>query len=298
MNNKTYLNSIIVLGVIVVLVALFGVSNHFMGYYDPSGTIKKNKETKVKPTPTPTPDPDPKPNPDPNPIPQEKDIYGYKCKFENCQILNGTKVINEKYVFIVDGVDNVVLFDITIPDVAETYKSVTISGNYFVVKNQEDKYAVISVFGKVDEIVPFEYTFIEYVQKKDNYILTKQNSSVVADNKGKPITLTYNAQIIDYNDLYIITKTTSGQYHIFNFNNRTELTEYVNSKRVFIELVKDYVGVVTDDYKYQLYDFQNQNKLITEHQLSNAYNKFHGVINTNNQLEIYADDNLVKTIDL
>lgn len=296
MNNKTYLNSIIVIAIVLTLVAVFGVSNHFVGYYDPSGTIAKSKEKKTNPTPTPKPNPNP--DPQPTPTPTDKEIYGYKCKYENCQILNGTKLINEKFVFIVDGEENVILFDVTTLETVETYKSVSISGNYFVAKNQNDKYGVIAVFTKVDEIVPFDYTFIEYVQKKENYILTKQNSSFVADRNGNAITLTYNAQIIDYSNLYIITKTTQGEYHIFNFNNRTELTEYVNSKRIFIELVKDYVGVVTEDYKYELYDFREGSKKIADYQLSKDAKKFHGIINNNGQLEIYVDDNLVKTIDL
>ena len=72
----------------------------------------------------------------------------------------------------------------------------------------------------------------------------------------------------------------------------------VNSKRRYIELVKNYVGVVTDDYKYQLYDFKNDNKLITEYQLKTTSDKIHAVINNENQLQIIVDDNLEKTIDL
>lgn len=294
--NKIYLNSIIVLAIVVAFIAIFGTTNHFMGYYNPKGTIAKNNSSKPAPKPKPSPKPDPKPDPDP--APEDKEIYGYKCKYANCQILNGTKVINEKFVFIVDGEENVVLFDITTKEIVQTYKSVSLSGNYFVVKNSSDVYGVISVEDKVNELIPFEFTYIDYVSKNDNYILTKHSSSYVADNKGHAITLTYNAQIMDYNELYIITKTTAEEYHIFNFNNRTELTEYVNSKRLFIELVKDYVGVLTDDYKYQLHDFRNGNKLITEYQLTNKPVKVHAVINSNNELEIYADDNLAKTIDL
>lgn len=296
MNSKTYLNSIIVIAVVLVLIAIFGASNHFMGYYDPKGEIAKKNSNSNNNNPKPTPTPDPKP--EPTPAPADKEIKGYKCKYANCQILNGTSLINNKYLFIVDGEENVVLFDVTIKEVKETYKSVIVSGNSYIAKNSEDKYGIISVGNDVSSVVPFEYTYIAYVTKKDNYILTKNSSSFVANSTGHPITLTYNAQIIDYNDLYIITKTTNGEYHIFNFNNRTELTEYVNSKRIFIELVGKYVGVVTADYTYRLFDFQSGNKILAECQLDTSATKFHAIINNSNKLEVYANDTLVKTIDL
>ena len=45
MSNKAYLNGIIVVTIIMVGIAIFGVTNHFSGYYDPKGEIAKKKET-------------------------------------------------------------------------------------------------------------------------------------------------------------------------------------------------------------------------------------------------------------
>ena len=291
MSNKVYLNGIIVVAVIFVAVAIFGTTNHFSGYYNPSGKTKNNNNSNNNPKPT--------PNPKPNPEPTGKEIQGYKCTSEKCVILNGTSTINDKFIFISDGEENIVLFNIEEKKVVATYKSVIVAGQEkYVVKSKEDKYAIITVTDGVNEVVPFDYTLIEYVKNKDNYILTKQNSSFVADKNVKTITLTYNAQIVDYNDYYIVTKTTNGEYHIFNFNNNTELTEYVSAKRIFIELVKNYVGVVTDDYVYRLFDYKNGTKLIAEYRLQSNAKKIHAVINSSYQLEIYEDDVLVKTIDL
>lgn len=289
MSNKVYLNGIIVIAVIFVAVAIFGTTNHFSGYYNPSGKTKNNNNSNNNPKPTPTP----------KPTPSGKEIQGYKCTSEDCVILNGTSTINDKFIFINDGAENIVLFNIEEKKVVATYKSVIVAGQgNYVVKNKEDKYAIITVTDDVNEVAPFEYTLIEYVKNKDNYILTKQNSSFVADKNVKTITLTYNAQIVDYNDYYIVTKTTNGEYHIFNFNNNTELTEYVSAKRIFIELVKNYVGVVTDDYVYRLFDYKNGTKLMAEYRLRTSAKKIHAVINSSYQLEIYEDDELVKTIDL
>ena len=296
MNSKLYLNSIIVIAVVIALVAVFGASNHFMGYYDPKGTIAKSNSNKKDPDPTPTPNPDP--NPQPQPGQTDRELYGYKCNYENCSLLAGTNVINNKYVFIVDGTENIVLFDTEKKEIYDTYTSVSKSGTNFIVKNKDAKYGVIYITSEVTTVIPFEYTFVEYISNKNNYILTKNSSSFVSNSKGEAITLTYNAQIIDYNDLYIITKTTNGDYHIFNFNNRTELTEYVNSKRILIELVSNYVGVVTEDYMYRLYDFQNGNKVLLEEQLEKSSTNIYAKINGANKLEIYANNALVKTVDL
>lgn len=292
--NKAYLNSMIGLTVILVLVALFGTSNHFMAYYNPNNRVAKNTNNNTKP-PKPEPEPDPDPNP---PINDEKDINGYKCKYSNCQILNGTSVINNKYVFIVDGTDNVILYDIENQSEYASYKTVSISGTSYIAQTKEEKYGVILVYDDVTEMVPFDYTYIEYIQSKDQFVLTKNSSSYVADNRGRQVTLTYNARIINYNDLYIITKTTSGEYHIFNYNNRVDLTEYVNSKRLYIELIGEFVGVLTDGYEYRLYDFKSGNKLITSYQLEKDTKNVYGIINRNNQLEIYGNDKLLKTIDI
>ncbi|MBR5662596.1 MAG: hypothetical protein IKX00_02960 [Bacilli bacterium] len=292
MSNKVYLNGIIVVAVIFIGLAIFGTTNHFAGYYNPNKKSTDNNNNN-------DPKPNPNPNPDPDPKPTDKEIQGYKCTTNDCYILSGTSTINDKYLFIVDGTDNVVLFDITEKKVKETYKNIVVgSNNNFVAKNKEDKYSIIKVNDDVKELVPFEYTLIEYVKTKDNYILTKQNSSFVTDNNVVTITLTYNAQIVDYNDSYIITRTANGEYHIFNFNNNTELTEYVSGKRIFIELVKNFVGVVTEDHVYRLFDFKNGNKLVAEYRLNTSSTKFHAVVNSSYQLEIYEDDELVKTIDL
>ena len=90
MSNKVYLNSIIVLAIIIAVVAIFGTSNHFLGYYDPNGKINKNSENKEKTPDEKKPD-DKKPDdkkpddkkPDDKPAETDKEINGYKCKYSN-----------------------------------------------------------------------------------------------------------------------------------------------------------------------------------------------------------------------
>ena len=103
MSNKVYLNGIIVVAVIFVAVAIFGTTNHFSGYYNPSGKTKNNNNSNNNPKPT--------PNPKPNPEPTGKEIQGYKCTSEKCVILNGTSTINDKFIFISDGEENIDIWE-------------------------------------------------------------------------------------------------------------------------------------------------------------------------------------------
>ena len=67
---------------------------------------------------------------------------------------------------------------------------------------------------------------------------------------------------------------------------------------MFIELVGDYVGVITDTYKYQLYDFSTAStKLLAEVQIPNNSISARARIN-GNTIEIYDGDTVLKSIDL
>ena len=86
-------------------------------------------------------------------------------------------------------------------------------------------------------------------------------------------------------------------FYIFNFNNREFLTEYSNSKTQFIELVGDYVGIITEDFKYVVYDFRSGSKVVAEYQLEKGASDSRARIK-DNKIEIYRGATVLKTIDL
>ena len=300
--KKAYFYGMITLIVIFGLCALFGMSNHFLKFYKPEklSNYKAKEETKpTKKDPTPAPTPAPDPDPDPTPTPSGKtEVEGYQCKTKSCDILKDTTIINNKYVFIQDGTDNIVLWDISEKKEYATYKKVTKAGQSFITQDKTDMYGAIKVTDKVENVIEPKFLYVEYNETDSQYMVTTQShSSYIADVNGKQISATYVAQIMQYNDKYIVTRTSANQYHVFNFNNQEFLTEYVNSKRLFIELVGDYVGVITGDYKYIIYDFRENQKIIGDFQLDEGVSDARARI-SGRKIEIYRANNVLKTINL
>ena len=300
--KKAYFYGMIALIAVFGACALFGLSNHFLKFYKPEKLsnykVKETKKNTKKKDPAPTPAPDPNPDPDPNPTPSGKtEVNGYQCKTKSCDILSGTEIINNKYVFIQDG-SEIVLFDIPEKKEYATYKKVTKAGSSFITQDSKDMYGAIKVSDNVDTIIEPKFLYVEYNETDSQYMVTTQShSSYIADVNGKQISATYVAQIMQYNDKYIVTRTSANKYHVFNFNNQEFLTEYVNSDRLFIELVGDYVGVITGDYKYIIYDFRENQKIIGDYQLDEGVSDARARI-SGRKIEIYRANNVLKTITL
>lgn len=298
--KKSYLYGMIVLAVLLGAFTIFGVSNHFLKYYKPEklkGYKTANSNSNKKPTPTPTPTPTPDPDPNPNPS-GKSEVYGYKCETKSCDVLSGTSVINEKYVFIQDGSENIVLFEIPSKKTINKYKKVTLASGLYITQNKNDMYGILKINDNVNDLIEAKYLYIEFNKDYNQFMVTTQShSSFITDIDGKQISATYIAQIMQYNDKYIVTRTSANKYHVFNFNNEEFLTEYINSDRLFIELVGDYVGVITADYRYVIYDFRTAGKTIGDYQLekgvTDARAKMQG-----RSIVIYRANKVLKTIDL
>ena len=299
--NKKYLYGMITLAAIFLLVAIFSTANHIFGFYNPNDSVKSTKKT--TPSKPKTPDtpvtPDKPDNPDTPVDPSKAQIInGYTCTTTNCSLLTGTSLINDQYSFIQDGTDNVVLYDMVNYKTVDTYKKVIPAGVLYIAQKKDDLYGLLNVTKEVQEVLTFTYNYIEYNKIENQFTVTTQsNSSYIVNNQGQKISPVYVAQIIQYNDKYIVTKTSNNEYHIFNFNNKEFLTEYINSKCLFIELINDYVGVITSDYKYVIYDFGNNSKIVGEYQLDNGVSDARARVN-GSKIEIYRGTNVLKTIDL
>lgn len=332
--KKSYLYAMIILTLLMFVLAVFGTSNHFLKYYNPSENtlipvdpepeepVVPQPENPVTPEPEePTEPQDPvepekpveseKPTEPEKPVEPEvptepekpvepevnkKEIEGYTCLTDNCKILSGTSVIEKKYVFVEDN--NIVLYDIKNKKTIAQYNSVTKSGSLYIAKKSSGKYELIEVKKTYKNILDDEFDNIKYVSDRKEYIIYDNKTSYIINSNGKKISSVYYAEIMQYNDNYIITKTDDGKYHIFNYSNNTEyLIEYINTERIFIELIGNYVGVITKDYTYKVYDFKNKTKLLGEVKLPDNDASARGRIK-NNKIEIYSGDKVLKTIDL
>lgn len=295
--RKAQYYTVICITFFIVLMAIFGTMNHYNPFYDLSSYKNKsgnNGNSNQKPNPTPTPTP----TPNPNPSTTDKDVNGYKCETDNCDIVENTDVINNKYEFVKDGDNNVVLYNIEGKENVDKYQSVEAAGDTYVVKTTEGTYGIIKIFDTVTSIVDAKYKMIKYNSVDKTFVLSTDKASFIADSEGKKISSDYTADIIQYNEKYIVTKSSNNEYHVFNFNNREYLTEYYNGKRLFIELVGDYVGVITNTYMYQLYDFSTATtKLVAEVQVPDNSTTARARI-VDNKVEIYDGETVLKTIDL
>ena len=280
--KKAYLVAITALFSISTIFALFGTSNHFIKFYDVSAI--EEEEPYVEP-------------PKPNPPTTNKEINGYKCTYENCQILEGTEKVNDQYMFIYDGVNNIVLFDSMKTEIKYKYREVLPANNLYIVVNDSGLYGLIKVDKDVENVYDTKYTYIQYNEADNHFMVTSPTTSFITDENGKKISPEYSAQIVQYNDRYIITKTKDGDYHIFNFKNIEFLSEYINTKHYFIELVGDYVGAINEKYIYQVYDLSEKNKLIGECELEVGTIDARARI-VDNKIEIYKGEEVLKTIDL
>lgn len=297
--RKAQYYTVIGLTFVVVLMAIFGTMNRYNTFYDVSSYKNKRANSgNNNPTPKPAPTPTPTPTPTPSPNTTDKDVNGYKCETDSCDLVENTDVINNKYEFVKDGDNNVVLYNIEGNENIEKYQSVEAAGNSFIVKSTEGSYGIIKIFDTVTSIVNAEYKMIKYNSNDQTFVLSTDKTSFIADSEGKKISSDYTADIIQYNEKYIVTKSSNNEYHVFNFNNREYLTEYYNGKRLFIELVGDYVGVITNTHKYQLYDFSSSTtKLLGEVELPNDSISARARI-VDNKVEIYDGETVLKTIDL
>lgn len=226
----------------------------------------------------------------------KEDLNGYECQSESCNLAKDTTVISDKYEFVSDGKD-IVLYDIKGETVIDKYADVEKHEDLYIVESSNGLYGVLKITDTISKIYETQYKAIRYNTKDNHFVITGNSSSYIADENGNKISSDYTADIIEYSDKYIVTRSSNGDYHIFNFNNKEYLTEYYNGKRLFIELIDTYVGVITNKYEYQVFDFTTSTRLVGYVKLEEGSTSARAR-KVGNQIEIYDGDNVLKTIDL
>lgn len=277
--KKSYLYGMIVIVIISFCLCAYGTTMHFLGKDTNKDNNKINNSNAS------------------NPKTSDGKVDSYSCKESDCKLLDGTRKINNQYEFIQDGNNTVVLYDAKENKVVAEYLYAEQGGSLYIAKDSSGKYGLVDVDKTVKNVMDFDYSSIKYNNNngEDQYMVTSDKGSYIANKTGEAVSKMYSAQIIEYNDRYIITK--GDEYHIFNFNNKEFLSEYINTGRLFIQLVGDYVGVITTDYVYCIYDFSTGSKIIGEYQLQHGQDNARARY-VDNKIEIYDDEKVLKTIDL
>ncbi|MBR1416839.1 MAG: hypothetical protein IJ572_03380 [Bacilli bacterium] len=265
----------------------------------------------------------------------------YKCNSEDCQFANtiidddeynlnyykedvGTSlsVINNKYAFIKDNGDDILLYNIDSSEVVDTYKAVKNYGiglynNYYIVENKDELWGVIKVDNTKEDIIDFKYDFIgvhnvlvnldesndntntqENEQTNTNqtldsslFIVKEKDSWKIIDDTGKEKSIGFRTQIYDYNDKYVITLIGSD-YYINNMSGVPILTYSLTS----IKFVGDYIGVVDIDSKYYLVDPVSKKEISNKYTVSNT-DEINPRFN-NNKIELIINGMIVEYVNI
>jgi len=283
--NKAYFYTMCLITSILIIIAIFGTSNHFLKFYEVKGSNNSSSSNNNN---------DPKkPQVDPKDLPV---VDGYNCLNLDCKKLETNSISSENVVIILDGENQAIIYNKETKEVERTYKTIKESGKLYIVVNSSGLYGLVSIGDEIIDVFDAKYKHIDYNEKDNQFMVTTNTASFITDENGSKLSPDYSAQIVQYNDKYIVTKTEKGDYHIFDFQNKELLREYVNTKRTYIELVGDFVGVITDNNIYRVYDFRTGTVILGEYQINDTTQEVRSRIN-NEKIEIYDKSGVLKTID-
>lgn len=207
----------------------------------------------------------------------KKDIGQYECKFKDkdlCYITyfsneddfdetkyiftNGLKVkfpseiVNNQYVFIYDnaGKENglISLYDMKEKKILNKFKLVKkIKDNMFILKNDKDKYGVISL-DNYQEVIAFKYDYLGYLDGRENLVGIVNSHSFILDFQGKEITKSIIGEIKNYNDKYI-SATIDNKYLLIDYDGQI----VIDANYDYIRFKDDVIGFLKGKKLY-LYD--------------------------------------------
>lgn len=283
--NKAYFYTMCLITSILIIIAIFGTSNHFLKFYEVKGSNNSSSSNNNN---------DPKkPQVDPKDLPV---VDGYNCLNLDCKKLETNSISSENVEIILDGENQAIIYNKETKEVERTYKTIKESGKLYIVVNSSGLYGLVSIGDEITDVFDAKYKHIDYNEKDNQFMVTTNTASFITDENGSKLSPDYSAQIVQYNDKYIVTRTEKGDFHIFDFQNKELLREYVNTKRTYIELVGDFVGVITDNNIYRVYDFRTGTVILGEYQINDATQEVRSRIN-NGKIEIYDKSGVLKTID-
>ncbi len=211
-------------------------------------------------------------------------------------------LINNDYAFLKDGA-LVKLYSIKQGSTLQNYKMVNtyntnISGDAYILENQDGKWGAVSINENIMSILPFEYSFVglkneveEGYLKSDIYIVSKDDKWYLVKNDNTSLTSTYNEPIIDYNNRYVVTLS-NNKIRVYGYDGE----EFLNNLNISKCLVKDrYLGIISDNILY-IYDDLENNYLQMITLTDNGANLTIEV--ENDDIIIKSGDNILDTLEL
>lgn len=203
----------------------------------------------------------------------------YKCKTNDCDYATGTiddleyainyyntvsdlktSLIAKKYALLVDGSNEVLLYDIVNSNIVNKYKEVKnygigIDGNYYILKDQNDKWGVIKLDDEVKTVIDFKYDYIGLhndiklgTKKLDGSIFVVKDNNYwrLISNEGIEKSTLFTNEIFDYNERYVITKNNS------NYNVNYAISGVMVNTYNYARLIDKYMAIVDNNNDYYL----------------------------------------------
>ncbi len=165
-----------------------------------------------------------------------------------------SQIYNNKYVFVQDG-PTINLYNIVDKKKEGSYKTIKVGStkeNIVAYTDEKDKYGVISINDKVNELVKTKYDYIDIYNSDDTFIVKDGSSYYLIKNDNK-ISKDFSNEIISFNDKFIVSDN-----NLYDLNGN----KVINKEYEYIILDKGFVFAIASR-KMTIYD-ENLNKLNEE----------------------------------
>ncbi len=188
----------------------------------------------------------------------DKNVYE-----NNKNIKQRSKIYNNRFVFISDNAEgkneNIKLYDIKKKEILETYysiKSYNDKNNFIVVSDKNNKYNLITLDKKINNILKNNYDYIGKILDNSDMTIVKTNKTYEILDENNNSIFSTNEEIKYFDKNSIVIKDDNG-YKVLNYNN-----EILLEKSKFITLKNNYIIYINDE-KLNIMDI-DKNSIIPE----------------------------------
>lgn len=243
------------------------------------------------------------------------DDDNYNLRYYNDESIDNIYLVSNRYAFLLDVPEilesyedrEIILYDLIDAKEVNTYKgvkdySVGINNDYYIVKNEEDKWGVIQLTKNgLTEVIPFEYDYIglqEDLSSLNSKIISnifavlKDNEWFLIDLNNSQLSRPVTTPIISYNKDSMIVNYYSKE-SLFNYQGIIQLGGQTYNH---IEYVKDYAGYIDNNNNYSVVDYNNDNAITEDSYHVNNYKDIELVKKEDGSVDIYIFGEFKETI--
>ncbi len=135
-----------------------------------------------------------------------------------------TSIYNDRYALVFDNESasegNIILYDIKEKKNIGTYKyAKEVNDDIVILKNEEDKYGLVSLKDEVDNVIDFNYDYLGYIADSEKIVGQKDLNYYLLDFNGKELTKSIPGEIKNFDDKYI-SVLIDGDHYLYNYQGK------------------------------------------------------------------------------